>query len=124
MSTNFHSIDVLDLSRAEMEARKRMPIIYNYLKKYIPGFENAQLISSHSIIGIRESRRIIGDYVLNSEDVIQGKCFDDGVAIASWGPSLGHNPKGKLYEMCIRDRVMTPVVPERVGCPGALQKIY
>ena len=98
MATNFHSIDAADLSRAEMEGRMRIPQVVHFLKKFIPGFENAHLISSHSIMGVRESRRIVGDYVLAEDDVLGNRAFPDGVAIASWGLSMGHHPNGKFRE--------------------------
>jgi len=107
MAIGFHSTDAMDLTKAEMEARKRIPIIMNFLKKYIPGFEDAYLTASHSTIGVRESRRIMGDYILTAEDVMQNKKFPDGIAIATWGPSLGHHPKGKIWSMEYREKYST-----------------
>ncbi len=98
MVTGFHAIDAWDLTRAEMEARRRVPMIVNFLKKYIPGFAEAHLISTHGTVGVRESRRIVGDYVLGAEDVMQGRTFADGVAIAPWRPSTGHHPKGNFVD--------------------------
>ena len=98
MVTHFHATDAWDLSRAEMEGRKWIPVVVSFLRKYIPGFEEAQLISSHSIMGVRESRRIIGDYILAEEDVLGNRSFGDGVAIASWGLSAGHHPRGEFRD--------------------------
>jgi len=98
MATHFQSVDADDLTMAEIETRKKIPIVVKFLKKYIPGFKDAYLIDSHEIIGVRESRRIIGDYVLKPEDIIQQRSFKDGVAIASGGISLGHNPEGKVWD--------------------------
>jgi hypothetical protein len=97
MATHFQSVDALDLTRAEIEARRRIPIVVNFLKKHIPGFEKAALIASHNIIGVRESRRIIGDVVLQPEDVFQARRFPDGVAIASAALSYGHHPEGRIW---------------------------
>ena len=98
MAINFYSTDAEDLTQAEMQARKRIPIVVDFLRKYIPGFEKAHLTVSHGIIGVRESRRIMGDYVLSTEDVLQGNTFPDGIAIAPWAPSLGHHPKGHFTD--------------------------
>ena len=98
MATHFHSIAAADLTRAEMEGRLRIPMVVNFLRKYIPGFADAHLISSHSVMGVRESRRILGDYVLAEDDVMGNKTFPDGVAIASWGLSAGHHPEGNFRE--------------------------
>lgn len=98
MATHFQSIDAADLSRAEIEGRRWIPIVVAFLKKYVPGFENAHLIASHSTMGVRESRRILGDYVLQDEDVVAGRSFPDGVAMAPWAPSAGHHPEGSFRE--------------------------
>ena len=127
MATGFHSIDAMDLTRAEIEARKRIPVVVNFLKKYIPGFENAQLIASHNIIGVRESRRIIGDYTLTEEDVMQNKRFPDGVAIGTWVPAWGHHPKGKIWRLEERkfpkEAVKGFEVPYRCLLPRGLEGI-
>jgi hypothetical protein len=96
MATNFHAIDAADLSRAELEGRRRIPLVVEFLRRHIPGFSEAQLIASHSIMGVRESRRIMGDYVLAEDDVMENRRFRDGVAIASWGLSAGHHPRGEF----------------------------
>ena len=98
MAVHFHANDAWDLTRAEMQGRKWIPMVVAFLRKYIPGFKEAQLISSHGTIGARESRRIIGDYILAEEDVLGNKTFDDGVAIASWGLSAGHRPNGEFHD--------------------------
>jgi ribulose 1,5-bisphosphate synthetase/thiazole synthase len=98
MAARFQSIDALDLTQAEMEGRRFIPIVVDFLRKYIPGFAHAQLISSHSIMGVRESRRIAGDATLLPEDVTQNRRYEDGVAVASWGLSLGHHPQGKVWD--------------------------
>jgi hypothetical protein len=48
-------------------------------KKYVPGFENCYLLETASILGIRESRRVIGDYMLSEEDARACRDFDDAV---------------------------------------------
>lgn len=51
-----------------------------FLKKRVPGFENANFSGVASRIGIRETRRVVGDYVLSTEDVLEGRKSDLGVA--------------------------------------------
>jgi hypothetical protein len=51
-----------------------------FLKERVPGFENAHFVGVAPRIGIRETRRVIGDYVLNSEDVLEAKKRSDGIA--------------------------------------------
>ena len=85
--------DAEDLSRGEMQARKDVWIVENFLKKYIPGFENAYVIDTAHRLGIRETRRIIGEYVLQREDILESRRFDDCITVASYPIDL-HHPNG------------------------------
>ncbi len=62
--TNAH-----DLTRAETEARRQIPAILEFLREYVPGYENCYIISSASLIGIRETRHFKGLKTLTAEDV-------------------------------------------------------
>lgn len=72
-----------DISRAEVIGRQQVDEIYRFLKKYIPGCENARLLSSASTIGIRESRHIKGEVTLTAEDILNGKVPEDAILLAS-----------------------------------------
>jgi len=73
--------DVKDLTRAEMDGRKNAMSAVAALKKYTPGFQKARLRSFNSSIGVRETRKIVGDYVLSEEDVKNQVRFDDSIGI-------------------------------------------
>jgi len=90
----FDGSDALSLSNAEVEGRKSVMDVMNFLKKYVPGFENSYLIDTAHHIGVRETRRIIGDYVLTKEDVINDKKFEDGIAMCGYFMDV-HAPGGK-----------------------------
>lgn len=78
--------DVTDpdlVAKAEIEGRKQAKMIFDFLKNRIPGFENIRFIESSARIGIRESRRVVGEYVLKHEDLLQAKIFDDAIVILS-----------------------------------------
>ena len=51
------------------------------MKKYIPGFENIRLLDSSARVGIRESRRVIGEYILKHEDLLKETIFEDAIVI-------------------------------------------
>ncbi len=72
-----------DLSRAEVIGRQQVDEIFRFLKKYIPGCENAKMLSSASTIGIRESRHIHGRAALTAEDVLNGRVPEDAILLAS-----------------------------------------
>ncbi|HEX6957026.1 MAG TPA: FAD-dependent oxidoreductase [Ferrovibrio sp.] len=85
--------DVFDLSRAEGEARRQMTQIMRFLRQYVPGFRDAYVAQSGTQIGVRETRRILGDYTLNADDVLGARKFDDAIARSSYPIDI-HNPQG------------------------------
>ncbi|MFA5104355.1 MAG: FAD-dependent oxidoreductase [Candidatus Margulisiibacteriota bacterium] len=85
--------DVLDLTKAEVEGRKQVSNLYAFLKESVPGFENSYISRVANLVGIRESRRIKGKYILTAEDIIEGKKFDDTVAKNNYPIDI-HAPEG------------------------------
>lgn len=77
-------IDPFQLSLAEIEGRRQVWMIYKYLKKHVPGFSNAQLLSSGPSIGIRSSRRMKGMYEITASDMIRETRFEDSIACCSY----------------------------------------
>jgi hypothetical protein len=55
----------------------------NFFHKYVPGCENATLMSTAETLGIRESRHIIGEYILSADDLLNGKVPEDSIFLAS-----------------------------------------
>lgn len=101
--TAVHFIDgtsSVDVSRMMQIGRMRALHLIEYLfKPYVPGFQDARLRLSASYPGIRETRRIVGEYMLTEEDVLAGKSFEDIIAIAGRHFDLGRVVKrgdGKL----------------------------
>ncbi len=90
--------DALGVSAAMHDLRHQVVSSLNFLIEEVGGFEKAYLMDSAPSIGMRETRRAIGEYVLRREDVLGNKRFDD--AIARCGHPLEiHDPvKGVVYE--------------------------
>jgi hypothetical protein len=88
-----------DLSRAEIETRHQMIQLAGFAAKYIPGFEHAFILDSASTIGVRETRRIRGEYVVTEDDIVAGRHYDDVIAVDAnqQNPHQqgGHPPDGK-----------------------------
>lgn len=76
---NIDELDVVELSRAEMEARSLIPYVANFLRKCVPGFESAKVIASASDLGVRVTRWIEGEYTLTVEDQVGEARFQDTV---------------------------------------------
>jgi ribulose 1,5-bisphosphate synthetase/thiazole synthase len=77
----------------EMTARKQIYQIKRYLREYVPGFEQAYMAQVAAFMGIRESRVIVGKYVLTDEDIVSCRRFDDTIAVASYPVDI-HHAKG------------------------------
>ncbi|HEY3324902.1 MAG TPA: FAD-dependent oxidoreductase [Planctomycetota bacterium] len=72
------------LTDALVWARKSLLEYERYYKQYLKGFENMTLVTTGSLLGIRESRRIMGDYVLNLEDFKKRAVFEDEIGRFSY----------------------------------------
>ena len=85
----FDSTDTESMTEAEMRARQRMMEVLDYYQRV----EQKRWRYDHcaAIIGIREGRRIVGDYILTVEDVKAGRAFPDGIARGTWYLD-GHKP--------------------------------
>lgn len=84
--------DEKSLTRALVEQRKRLTEYESYYKKYVEGFENIELAATGALLGIRESRRILGDYILNIEDFKNRAVFEDEIGRYCYPVDI-HSPK-------------------------------
>jgi len=82
-----------DLSDAAREGRRQVRSIVNFLNREAPGFEKAILSSIASRLGVRETRRIEGMYMLTEEDIMEQRRFDDTIALGC-GPMDVHDANG------------------------------
>jgi hypothetical protein len=101
-ATRVYGVDgtnAVELSRAEVEARHQMLQLAAFARRYIPGFESAFILDSALTIGVRETRRIRGEYVVTEDDILGGRHYDDVVAVDAnqQNPRQqgGHPPDGK-----------------------------
>lgn len=87
------AIDPQDLTEAEIEGRRQAYELFRFLKDNIPAFKNSELLMSASQIGIRESRRIEGEYTITEDDILSTKKFEDSIARGTYSIDI-HNPEG------------------------------
>lgn len=107
-----------DLTQATMEAREQAYETIDVFRKYVRGMEKCYMVSTPNTIGLRESRRILGDYVLTAEDVKSQAEFPDSIGYGSFfvdihcidGPGMDHTvwrpPVGFKYQ--IPYRILVP----------------
>jgi len=92
-----------DLARAEIEGRQQAYAVAEFLKNRIPGFSATYLLETPAQIGVRETRRIVGDYTLTAEDVLSGRKFDDAIACGAYPIDI-HDP--------VSERLVAKRLPE------------
>ena len=82
-----------EVTEAEVLARKQVYEIYDFMKKHADGLENSFLMMTAAEIGVRESRMIVGDYVLTEQDCKNCVKFEDAIAACNYDIDI-HNPEG------------------------------
>jgi hypothetical protein len=85
--------DPASLTEGEFVSRKQINDVFDYLVRYVPGFEHARMLRTAPFLGIRETRRITGRYVMTREDILSCARFEDAIAVASYPLDI-HHPSG------------------------------
>jgi hypothetical protein len=104
--------DARQLSDGELVGRQQIASYFAFLRDEVPGFANASIVDIAAQIGVRETRRIQGQYVLTGDDILNASRFDDAIGINSWPMELhaegriewrfphnwaNENSKGRVY---------------------------
>ena len=85
-----------DLTQIALMGRQRAKHLVEYVfRKHIPGAENCRLRLSATYPGVRETRRIVGEYTLTAEDMLEGKRFPDTIALAGRHFDLARGAKSQ-----------------------------
>lgn len=114
--------DTWDLTHAEIEGRRQVMAMVKFLRKNVPGFEQAALIATGPFIGVRETRQIIGEYTLTLEDVLGSRDFPDNIGRAAW-PMDMHDPKGTgIHQKLIRGG-KSYGIPYRILVPQKVEQL-
>ena len=92
--------DADDLTRGMIEGRQQAVELMNILRKIVPGFADARMVQTPSVIGIRDTRRIVGQYEVSVEDIIRGVHYPDTIALtgAQWDMPGPQNPSRQRME--------------------------
>lgn len=94
-----------DLTRAEVTCRRQIDAIIRFLREFVPGYENCFLISSASLMGIRETRHFHGRYTLTEQDILEARVFPDWVVKGAHFNFDVHNIAGAgLDETGVQER--------------------
>ena len=118
--TRVNGVDPTDPSsytRGEHDARKQIYSVTEYLRRFVPGFEKAYMVRSAPFTGIRESRVMVGKYVFTAEDILQGRHFDDAIAVGGYPVDIHHAEGGDCTMIFCDDAYQIPyrtLVPAKV----------
>lgn len=106
----------LDLTKAEIIGREQVYQVVKVLQNDVPGFENSYLIETAVQVGVRETRRAIGDYIVTEDDILRCHKFDDAVVRGCYGidihgqkdeqSRLDEMPENEFYEVPIRSLIV------------------
>ncbi len=88
------STKIEDLYPAELALRGQIDTLIRFFRENLPGYENCKYIASGTTTGIRESRRVVGEYLITAEELAAGKRFDDVVVHRAEFIVDIHNPAG------------------------------
>ena len=114
--------DIFDLTEAEFEAREQVFEVLEFLRNNIEGFEKARVTSTAMQIGIRESRKVVGEYTITKEDLISLRRFDDAIATANYAIDI-HNPEGTGTECRFFDEGTWYQIPYRCLIPKSMKNM-
>jgi hypothetical protein len=122
-----NGIDQASLTRGFQRGREETQKLLNIMRKRFPGFENVRLKAVAPLIGIRETRRIAGDYMLSVDDLLNGNDFDDTIGYSCYGWDLpdpkrpSHQPMHGIKKAPytpIPYKIMLPTPIQNLICPG------
>ncbi|NLV91690.1 MAG: FAD-dependent oxidoreductase [Firmicutes bacterium] len=110
--SGFAALDPWQISRAYGVGRQKIQRIVRFLREFVPGFAEAEITNVASLIGIRESVRIVGEYTLTEDDYFSARRFADGICLNRYpidihhpsgvGTTLKYLPEGVYHEIPYR----------------------
>jgi hypothetical protein len=77
-------IDVEQMSYGEIEGRRQCWDVFEFIRNVAPGFEHAYIVEIAPQLGIRASRRVVGEYMLNESDILECASFPDSIGVNGW----------------------------------------
>lgn len=112
------------LFRAEVELRRQMKLLVDFFRAELPGYERCRCISSGTTMGVRESRRVMGGYVITAEELAEGKRFDDVVVHRAEFIVDIHNPSGAGQAEAAIQYCKPYDLPYRCFVPRGINGLY
>ena len=108
----YDATDPWDLTRMQIEGLDQVRDTGAFANKYLPGFEKAYISLVATNVGVRESRRIVGDYQITQDDLLSCKPFEDTVARGCYPIDI-HNPTGGGTTLIYLEEGQSYAIPYR-----------
>jgi len=116
-----NGIDPYHLTRATIDGRRVVVELQRFLRDRIQGMDHADVIATAAKIGLRETRRVMGEHVLTSDEVQQGKKFDDGIGACAWPIEIVDPAAGRRFVYLNGDDFYT--IPYRSLVPRKVENL-
>lgn len=126
-TTQVNGVDITKVEqifKADLELREQIQLLMEFFHKYLPGYEKTVCISSGTTTGVRESRRVIGDYVITAEELARGDKFKDVVVHNAEFIVDIHNPSGSGQAEEKIQYCKPYDLPYRCFLPEGLENLY
>jgi hypothetical protein len=115
--------DLRQLSFGEVEGRAQCWDVFQFIKSVTPGFEDAYIVEIAPQIGIRETRRIVGEYQLTDTDILECRDFDDAIGVQGW-PVEAHVKGDVKFVFAPRGSRGYNQVPYRIIVPQKIENLF
>lgn len=96
-TTQVNGVDVTKVEEiypADLELRRQINLLTDFVRENLPGYENSRCVASGATTGVRETRRVMGEYVITAEELAEGKRFEDVIVHNAEFIVDIHNPAG------------------------------
>ena len=117
------ALDARSVTQGIIDARKENYRLLEIMRSYFPGFKKARIRSIAPSLGIRESRRIVGEYVLTVDDLASEKAFDDAIAYSVYGWDLPDPKKPSLQPDTKKHKSLYTPIPYRCILPKKVDNL-
>lgn len=126
-TTQVNGVDITKTAtvfKADLELRRQIELLLDFFHKNLPGYENCRCKSSGTTTGVRETRRVMGDYVITAEELAAGKRFDDVIVHKAEFIVDIHNPAGAGQAESRIQYVKPYDLPYRCFIPRKLENLF
>ena len=117
-----NGIDAREFSYGEIEGRKQCWDVFSFIKEVTPGFDDAYIVEIAPQIGIRETRRILGEHLLSQDDILSCRNFDDTIGVNGW-PVEAHVAGDVNFIFADRESRGFNQIPYRIIVPQKVENL-